>query len=417
MIKKFLSCFTAVMVMAASVSIMSSAEGKTVFSDNFSSGNFSKWSNPPLDNDPARKDTECENVAKIKDGAMAINNYATGGSFFYIGAKDIKMLNFTMTMKVKSNRFDDSWMGVSFRKDLNDRFNGCNNNIMALRFQGDKSVAAQMYRGYPGSAPALLTNAIEVPYKQDTSGWLSWRLEVNGSSFKSFVNGQQIGEWTYTKNANEGYISVNACVFDGAVDDVVIQEYQAGGELPATTTKKGATTTKNNNTTAAPVNTTTSSKNVEVTSDSGTGADVTETTAPSEDSGFIKSIYKDVTVDNTFSSIKLTRELKVKDLLVSFKLSDGYSLKILDKNDAEVADTNTTVTDSMKVKVVRGSEDIKTYTINLDYKSGTDGDDSSANADWKGSSNTVLIIVIMAVVIAGGVVTLLVLKKKHILFK
>lgn len=62
------------------------------------------------------------------------------------------MLDFTITLKVKANQFKDGWLGVSFRKDVNDRYNGCNNNMVTLRFQPDKSIASQAYRGYTGIA-------------------------------------------------------------------------------------------------------------------------------------------------------------------------------------------------------------------------------------------------------------------------
>ena len=141
---------------------------------------------------------------------MAIENISKTGSFFYIGAKGVNMLDFTITLKVKANQFKDGWLGVSFRKDVNDRYNGCNNNMVTLRFQPDKSIASQAYRGYTGSPPATLSNKTDAAYRGDVSGFVTWRLEVSGSSFKSYVNNELIGDWEYKKNANAGALSINA---------------------------------------------------------------------------------------------------------------------------------------------------------------------------------------------------------------
>ena len=211
MLKKLVSCVSALLIGASCAAMTAGAAAKTVFSDDFSSGKFDKWTNPAIDNDPDRKDTECEGVAQIKGGAMAIENISKTGSFFYIGAKGVNMLDFTITLKVKANQFKDGWLGVSFRKDVNDRYNGCNNNMVTLRFQPDKSIASQAYRGYTGSPPATLSNKTDAAYRGDVSGFVTWRLEVSGSSFKSYVNNELIGDWEYKKNANAGALSINAC--------------------------------------------------------------------------------------------------------------------------------------------------------------------------------------------------------------
>ena len=418
MLKKLLSCLAAITILTSSAAMMSSA-ATPIFSDDFSSGTYSKWTNPTIANDPSAKDTECEGVAAMTNGVMTINNVPKGGSFFYIAAKDIKLKNFTITMKVKVNQFNDGWLGVSFRKDVNDRYNGCNNNMVTLRLQVDKSVASQGYRGYPGTPPANLTNAVDTSYKGDVSGYLNWRLDVKDSSYKSYVNDQLVGEWTYTKNANEGFISINACLFDGAVDDVVITDVQDGvvattaGNTTATTKGNTATTTKNNGvTTSASSNVTTG------TTSTVTGAE-SSTTASVSDSDFIKSIYKDVTIDQTFSTITLAKELTVKDMMISFKLSDRYAIQIVDASGVAVTDENTVVTDTMKLKVTKDGTDVKTYTLNLDY-SGSDDSSSGTTGGNVKKSNTALIIILVTagvVLVGGGVTAVLILKKKGLIFK
>ena len=144
----------------------------------------------------------------------------------------------------------------------------------------------------------------------------------------------------------------------------------------------------------------------------------TQTTASgSEDGGFIKSIYKDVTVDNTFGAVTLTKNLKVKDLLVSFKLSDGYALQVVDADGAAVEDEDTAVTDAMKLLVTKGGETVKTYTISLNAGGGAD-ESSAVPADGKAGAPVGLIVgIVAAVLVLGGGVTVLILWKKGRLFK
>ena len=414
MLKKLVSCVSALLIGASCAAMTAGAAAKTVFSDDFSSGKFDKWTNPAIDNDPDRKDTECEGVAQIKGGAMAIENISKTGSFFYIGAKGVNMLDFTITLKVKANQFKNGWLGVSFRKDVNDRFNGCNNNMVTLRFQPDKSIASQAYRGYTGSPPAALSNKTDAAYRGDVSGFVTWRLEVSGSSFKSYVNNELIGDWEYKKNANAGALSINACLFDGAVDDVVITEYEAGA---TPTTGKTQAPTKAPDKPTASGNTTKPGGTTKPAQSDVSEPDTQTTASGSEDGGFIKSIYKDVTVDNTFGAVTLTKNLKVKDLLVSFKLSDGYALQVVDADGAAVEDEDTAVTDAMKLLVTKGGETVKTYTISLNAGGGAD-ESSAVPADGKAGAPVGLIVgIVAAVLVLGGGVTVLILWKKGRLFK
>lgn len=331
------------------------------------------------------------------------------GNFFCIGIKDLRALNFTMTLKVKVNKFNDGWLGVSFRKDFNDRFNACNNNMLTLRFQPDKSIGSQGYRGYTGgSSPVTLANAKETAYRGDVSGWLNWKIEVNGAVFKSYVNDQLLGEWHYTKNANEGFISINACLFDGAVDDVAITA--EGVTAPPTQTPATSA--------SEPINPgSVPSFNGDVTKPSAdsSSTNIVSTNPGENDGGFIKSIYKDVTVDNTFGVITLTRQLTAEDFLISFKLSDRYVLSLVDAQKNVVTDLKTTVTDSMGAQVTKDDKVVKMYTIAVNVDEPADGPQPTNAPNTPGNTgNTGLIvgIVVAAILVAGGGVTVLVLWKK-----
>lgn len=210
------------------------AAAESTFTDNFSAGNFDKWTNPTIDAVAGVEDAETNGVAKIEKGVMEIENASTMGNFFYIGAKDVKATNFTITMKVRVDQFNDGWIGVSFRKDFNERYNACNNNMVTLRAQADNKLVLQGYRGYAGSA-VLLNNTVPGGYAvEEGDDWFTWKLEVEGNTWKSYINDEQYGEWFYTKNVNEGFISINACMFDGAVDDVKITGEFATVAPPAT---------------------------------------------------------------------------------------------------------------------------------------------------------------------------------------
>ena len=232
MLKKIAVVFCALLLILTFTLPVSAAE--STFTENFSAGNFDKWTNPTLDAVAGVEDAETKGVAKIENGVMEIENASTMGNFFYIGAKDVKATNFTITMKVRVDLFNDGWIGVSFRKDFNDRYNACNNNMVTLRAQNDNKLVLQGYRGYAGSA-VLLNNSVTGGYiVEEGEEWFTWKLEVDGNNWKSYINDELFGQWFYTKNVNEGFISINACMFDGAVDDVKITGEFATVAPPAT---------------------------------------------------------------------------------------------------------------------------------------------------------------------------------------
>ena len=68
-------------------------------------------------------------------------------------------------------------------------------------------------------------------------------------------------------------------------------------------------------------------------------------------------------MDQTFSAITLSQNLSVSDFLISFKLSDGYSIRLVDAQGAEVTDQQAAVTDTMKAEVLCNGATVNTYTI------------------------------------------------------
>ena len=425
--KKILSIVTVLTMFIAVLILPTQAAAKTLFSDNFSSADLAaKWINPAIDNDPETVDKECEGVATVKDGTLYLENNKRFGSFFYMGAKDLQLQDFTLTMKVKPNLFNTGWLGVSFRKDANDRFNGCNNNFITLDF-GKKNTTgnvsySQAYRGYSGSSPATITNKTDVDsktpkfYQGNTSEWLTWRIEVKGTSFKSYLNGQLLGDWEYKKNQTTGYISVNCCIFDGYIDDVTITEYEA---LPAPSVNSSSNATESKspvtNTSKPPVNTTSSQSvassnsgviNTESSSEvSEPNSSQTESeTKTTETGALLKPKYKDVTVDNTFKTITLENALNVKDMLDSFTIAEGYTIRLVDADGNAVEDQEAVVTDTMKLQVLQDSGTTAEYTLNINAKDAIN--DNTGFLGW-----AIALIIIGGTILIAAVVLLILVKK------
>ena len=386
----------------------------TTFTDDFSSGTFDNWSNPSIDNIAGVVDSATSGVAKMENGVMEIDNAVSNGSFFYIGIKGLKAFNFTLTMKVRIDQFNDGWLGISFRKDFNDRYNACNNNMVTLRAQTDNKLAFQGYRGYAGSA-VLLNNSASGGYVvEDPTEWVTWKLEVQDSKWRSYINDELFGEWYYTKNQNEGYISINACLFDGAVDDIEITGEFASVTPPTQPTEPSQPGDEPTEPGDEPTN----------PGDQPTGP-VDQPTEPGNDptqgeetdTSYIKSIYKDVSIDYLFGAITLEKPLSVADFNLSFKLSDGYRLALVDVSGAEITDDAVMVTEDLKAVVFRGEEKVKEYTLvvneveETEPVQGTTGNQDKT--DTKGLPVGALVAIVVAVILAiGAVAVALILKKK-----
>lgn len=235
-------CILASLLLAATLGLAGSASAANqVFTDDFSSGDFSKWTNGHLDNDPDTvDDAEVIGVAEIKDGQMHVENKSTGGSFFYIAPKDIKAKNFTISMKVKSLDFTGSWIGFSVRKDTNDRYNGSNNVLHTFKFE-ETAISYQAYRGYPGGAGvvALTKNTSEAAVFTDkVDDWHTYKLVVKDNIYTAYVDDQIVGVVDYSNKKIDvaGYISINVCVGDVLIDDVRVEVQDgdaAAGGAPA----------------------------------------------------------------------------------------------------------------------------------------------------------------------------------------
>lgn len=415
--KKFLALVITVVMLVTMLVFPAQADSTILFEDDFSSDNLAaKWQNPVLDNDPGTGDTECENVATVENGVLELNNEDQFGSFFYLGMGEQKLLNFTLTMRIQAHQFNGSWVGISFRKDFNDRFNGCNNNMATISFRTDASgntvVTAEAYRGYTGSAPVLLSNNAESSLAVAVDEWIEWRLEVQDTVFKTYVNGKLMGQWEYKKNQNEGMISLNCCIFDGAVDDIKLMEYEAlsdGGNTdpdPTETNPVESTPSESN-----PVESTPSETNPEETTPSEPEV---EPTSPSKQT-LIDRKYKDVTIDNTFNVITLDRLLTVEEFLDSFYLADDVTIRLVDANGVEAADQDASVIDTMKLEVLQNGTVVKTYTLVIAVEEPTEPAETTPdnNDDESGVPTGVIIAIAAGIAaVAVVVVVLVVIKRK-----
>ena len=428
--KKVLVLFIAVLMLTAML-LPAQADSAVLFEDDFSSADLAaKWKNPALDTDPSNDDTECENVATVENGALELNNEDQFGSFFYMGMGDLKLLNFTLTMRVKAHKFNGSWIGISFRKDFNDRFNGCNNNFATLTFRtgaaGETVVTAEAYRGYAGSGPVPLESKVAGNVPAGIDEWVEWRLEVKDTIFKTYVNGRLIGQWEYKKNQNEGFISLNCCIFDGAVDDIKLMEYEALPESgtiepdPTDPVNPDPTDPVNPDPTnpvnpdpTDPVNPDPTNPNATEPADSTPSEPVVEPTDPQKQP-LIERKYKDVTINNTFNVITLDRMLTVEELLDSFYLADDVTIRLVDAAGAEAADQNADVTDTMKLEVMLNGQVAKTYTLVINVEEPpAPTEPAPAGKDESGVPTGVIIAVAAGVaVVAAAAVVLIVVKRK-----
>lgn len=407
--KKILVLAITVVMLATTLMFPAQAASNILFEDDFSSSNLAaKWQNPVLDNDPGTGDTECENVATVENGVLELNNQDQFGSFFYMGMGNLTLKNFTLTMRIQAHQFNGSWVGISFRKDFNDRFNGCNNNMATISFRSDASgntvVTAEAYRGYTGSSPVLLTNNAESSLAVAVDEWIEWRLEVQDTVFKTYVNGKLIGQWEYKKNQNDGFISLNCCIFDGAVDDIKLMEYEALSSGGNTDTDPTDPTDSVDPTDPDPTD---PSESTPVQSEP-----VVEPTNPSTQS-LIERKYKDVTIDNTFNVITLDRMLTVEELLDSFYLADDVTLRLVDANGAEATDQDANVTDTMKLEVLRNDTVVKTYTLVIDVEEPTEPTEptTGSNNDESGVPTGVIIAILAGVAVVAVVALVVVIIK------
>ena len=426
--KKVLVLFIAVLMLTAML-LPAQADSAVLFEDDFSSADLAaKWKNPALDTDPSNDDTECENVATVENGVLELNNEDQFGSFFYMGMGDLKLLNFTLTMRVKAHKFNGSWIGISFRKDFNDRFNGCNNNFATLTFRtgaaGETVVTAEAYRGYAGSGPVPLESKVAGNVPAGIDEWVEWRLEVKDTIFKTYVNGRLIGQWEYKKNQNEGFISLNCCIFDGSVDDIKLMEYEAlpeSGNTDPDPTDPAPTTPKP--TTPAPTTPAPTTPDATTPGATEPGASEPVATTPSEPvvvptnpakQPLIERKYKDVTINNTFNVITLDRMLTVEELLDSFYLADDVTIRLVDADGAEAADQNADVTDTMKLEVMLNGQVAKTYTLVINVEEPpAPTEPAPAGKDESGVPTGVIIAVAAGVaVVAAAAVVLIVVKRK-----
>ncbi len=433
MLKKLLSFVVAASFLLFCCGIVSPvfAAPKVLFSDDFSSGNLNKWINPVLDDDPKTDDQGCAaGIGKVSGGVLNIDNSKpvydknVASEFFYINARNLNIKNFTLTMKVKADPSSfteqNPWLGVCFRKSLNgqpalERYNGCSNLMATIRFTKDKTIASEIYRNYAGASPASRKPKAGSPYTGDVSGFVTWRLEVNDASVKSYVNNTLVGEIEY-KNLNEaGAIGIHCTLFKGQIDDIVITEYAAGGGTAGSAPVQSAASSDKSDSKPNPGGSTSSSQvqgGASVPSSGSSGGTESEI-QPGSGAAVLSPKYKDVTVDGTFKVIKLSRALKVKELLDSFTLPEGCSLKIVDNNGTDIDDENADVTDTMKVVMINGGETVE-YEINLDFDPAGDTSDSGNGGLPVGA---VIGIVAVAVVICTAVVLFVLWKKGKIFAK
>jgi hypothetical protein len=381
-----------------------SAATKT-FTENFnSSWDWTKWANANNDEGEGNDDPKLDlNDFIISGGQLHMNTLATNNSFLYLMPRLGKTNKFTITWKMKSNVTNDSWIGVSVLKDTNDRFNGCNNMLVFFRMQPG-AIAVQFDRGYPGGGGTVTQNSKMVgpgTVSADPKQWQNYKLEYNAGVYKAYVGNELLGTLNYDKLKNPGYISLNSCIAD-----VVIDDFSVSYDTTASSSSASSSAQVSSKASSASSSKTASNPASQASSQAGISSDLTSTASVSTDSSApaaytnddFKAKYEDVAIDYSSNIITLSRKINVSELLESFNMKDGYTVKAYEGSE-EIADTAKTVSDTMTLKLFNGDQELNSFTIKTSFSS---DDNSTPRQESNGGFPWVIVIILGAVVIIGG---------------
>lgn len=226
-----------------------------------------------------------------------------------------------------------------------------------------------------------------------------------GSKIKAQITSKKTGETLSLEVEDEtftgaGYVGFSIFGFDtdaksnavGLVDNVKIYEGEAALTDPPTT---APTTTAGGGTATTPPTggESTTAPPTQGGENTTTG---TEGTAPVEADFALSSKYTDATVDNAGKNVTLSRKLNVSEIKDTFKIPDGYTLKVLDKSGAEITDNAAEITADMKLSFVKDGAPDQVYAIKMEVAVQGDSPESDGG-NW-----TWLIIVIVVIVVAGA---------------
>ncbi len=303
-----------VAMMIASISSVTVNAAGLVFTDNFASGNFSKWTNLAIEKGD-KADTECAGKATIANSTLTIKNFDPVGSFFYLSPKNIKTKNFTVSMKVKSNSLHDGWIGFSVRKETNDRYNGSNNVLFTYRLNSEGSWLGAL-RGYSGSITSLDTKVTDkATFTGDLTQYHVFKLVVKDTTYTAYIDDMKLGTLVYDKLLinTAGYMSINACLADIAIKDFSLQTEDGVVVTPPTSSvvsssvvssTVGGTSSTAGNSSKATSNVNNSSNSTIATSNSTGNSDVQNSTdtSMSTDSTEVSSDVESVVSESSETS-------------------------------------------------------------------------------------------------------------------
>jgi len=125
------------------------------------------------------------------------------------------------------------------------------------------------------------------------------------------------------------------------------------------------------------------------------GSEASQTPSESDqdiilDSSIIKPLYTDVILDYNERTVSVVNKISVKELIESFELGEGYSIKVVDKNGSEISDETKLVSSDMKINILKDGVEYSSLKI---------------IADEQKDSNflLIIIIVIISILILGSV--------------
>ncbi len=272
--KKTLLTFIFMIVILFTSTVETKATWQKTFTDDFQSYELGKaedqqavkdvWTNDGWSGENLNP-TDINNVATIKqEGTNKYLNLKYQGSFFYMSPKNFRAKEFDFSFKMRSNSFEDAWVGINMRKEYRDiRYNGGTGLMIYFRsvYTVDKNdqivgeaITVEALRG--GSLSTTdLTGLMEGekavrynypegeapnPNEQLKGRWLDIKITVrdttnkNEALYEVFIDDVKYASLIYARSSLNvsGYFGLHACMSDVDIDDVHIVSYDAVSPPP-----------------------------------------------------------------------------------------------------------------------------------------------------------------------------------------
>ena len=202
------------------------------------------WTNAWFRKDGTFDDAACNNEkfsieidpTNPENKCLYLDTYTTFESFSYLTVKDLMVKDFELTYDFLyiGHESDNTWTGISSRKPIDGRYNGVDNVLTTVHWNGSgDSCKYDAYRSV-GTSFTDLDDEGAPSYTMTKNTWYQFKLtaitskmlnnsgkEVNGTTFTWYINNEKQFETKLTQaSANVyGMVSINSCVNKGYYDN------------------------------------------------------------------------------------------------------------------------------------------------------------------------------------------------------